>query len=137
MDLSKKEIKALVLDIRKPMAGVNEILKDANGKVRNEGQEVSYVTLLDLQRFLGGIVKQGFTMIRVVSYGTFKKEDVDGIMGEILPKQPVSKEDEIEILRKQTEELKAQIDAINSAKVDENKKENKYTNFIINLTIKC
>ena len=45
MDLSKKEIKALVLDIRKPMAGVNEILKDANGKVRNEGQEVSYVTL--------------------------------------------------------------------------------------------
>ena len=64
-------------------------------------------------------------MIRVVNYGTFKKEDVDGIMGEILPKQPVSKEDEIEILRKQTEELKAQIDAINSAKVDENKKENK------------
>lgn len=105
MELIKKEKEALVLDIRKPIMGQNEIARKGDGTVINEGQEVSYITLLDLQKNLKGLIMQGFTIISVKSYGTFLKEDVNKILQDGTPKVKKSKDEEIEELKKQMAEI--------------------------------
>lgn len=81
MDKHKYLEKPIIIDIRKPIGGISEILKDGNGKVRNEGHPLKFVSFLDFEKQLPLIKAQGFTLISLVQSGNADEKEVKKLLG--------------------------------------------------------
>ncbi len=114
----KKFKNPIILGLYKFTRESNQIVKDQNGKIVNEGQEATYISLKSLEDDIRGVFQMGYKIINIVSLGDAKKEDVEEILNIIKPKP--KKSDAIEILLKQNEELMARLEKVEGKK---NKKE--------------
>lgn len=81
MDKHKYLEKPIIIDIRKSIGGINEILKDGNGKVRNEGHPLKFVSFLDFEKQLPLIKSQGFTLISLFQSGSADEKEVKKLLG--------------------------------------------------------
>lgn len=134
MDKLKILKKPIIIDIRKPLGVHNTRLNGNDGKIANEGHQVKYVNVIDFDKFIVGVRRQGYSLIEVVSYGesNVKKENaeikeiVDAKLASLNPKSEIAKDNDSKVLDliqeqvKVNEELKKKIEELEKAanKVD-------------------